>query len=466
MGSVIHSDRSDFPIQVPVLIVGAGACGLSAALSVRDQGLDVLVVERDERPSGNTALSSGMIPACGTRFQRARNIEDSPEIMIADIQAKNDGLADRELVFEVASKSAVTVEWLADSHGVSFDLVDGFLYPGHSRMRMHAPPGRTGGELMTSLLQAAGRQAVDILTSARVTDLFAETAGRIVGVRIERPNGMTEEVGCSTLILACNGFGGNRRMVSEYIPEMANAMYFGHAGNTGDAISWGADLGAALKDMGSYQGHGSVAIPHAILITWALMMEGGVQVNAIGKRFSNEHQGYSEQAVAVIEQPERFAWDIYDERIHELGMRFEDYRVALSAGAILKANSVERLARLTGLPIAELSETLSSCEQMATGRSSDSFGRDFPSKPPLAPPYYAIRVSGALFHTQGGLMIGADARVLRSDGTRLPNLFAAGGAACGLSGPGASGYLSGNGLLSAVVLGRIAGQNAAAVAVE
>jgi fumarate reductase flavoprotein subunit len=82
----------------------------------------------------------------------------------------------------------------------------------------------------------------------------------------------------------------------------------------------------------------------------------------------------------------------------------------------------------------------------------------------LAPPFHAVRVTGALFHTPGGLVVGADARVRRADGTALPNLFAAGGAASGLSGPQASGYLSGNGLLSAVGLGRIAGLAAGGIA--
>jgi len=448
----------------PVLIVGAGACGLTAALAVRQQGLDVLVLERDDRPSGNTALSSGMIPACDTRFQRVKHIVDNAAIMAADIQNKNKGLANRDLVFEVASLSGSTVEWLADSHGVPFELVDGFLYPGHTRVRMHAPPGRTGAELMVALLRAARNQAIDLMTSARVVDLFADRDGRVAGVRVERPGGETEDIGCATLILACNGFGGNRRMVREYIPEMADATYFGHAGNTGDAVLWGTQLGAALGDMDAYQGHGSVAVPHGILITWALMMEGGIQVNAAGQRFSNEHQGYSEQAMAVLQQPGQVAWDIYDGRIHELGMQFEDYRLAQGAGAILTARSVEELGKMTNLPAEALSETLRHCEEMAGNLASDSFGRDFSTKPTLQPPYCAVRVGGALFHTQGGLNVDLDARVLRTDGTRLPNLFAAGGAARGLSGTGAAGYLSGNGLLSAVVLGRIAGKSAAALA--
>ena len=101
---------------------------------------------------------------------------------------------------------------------------------------------------------------------------------------------------------------------------------------------------------------------------------------------------------------------------------------------------------------------------LAAGQGADRFGRDFTAKPALVGPFYAVKVTGALFHTQGGLAIDTAASVLRDDGTRLPNLFAGGGAACGLSGRGRDGYLSGNGLLTAVVLGAQAGRSAAALA--
>ena len=69
---------------------------------------------------------------------------------------------------------------------------------------------------------------------------------------------------------------------------MRDAQYFGHAGNTGDAVLWGQALGAKLLHMTGYQGHGSVAHPHGVLITWAVIMEGGFQVNVMGERFSDE----------------------------------------------------------------------------------------------------------------------------------------------------------------------------------
>jgi fumarate reductase flavoprotein subunit len=121
-------------------------------------------------------------------------------------------------------------------------------------------------------------------------------------------------------------------------------------------------------------------------------------------------------------------------------MTFPDYRDAEAAGAIRRNFALNGLQR-----------TLDSIY-----REKDPFGRDFTSKPKLVPPYYAVKVTGALFHTQGGLEIDENARVLP-----LRNVFAGGGAARGVSGAHVWGYLSGNGLLSAVGMGRIAGESAA-----
>jgi len=281
------------------------------------------------------------------------------------------------------------------------------------------------------------------------------------GVAFERPGGAIEELGCDALVLACSGFGGNAAMVREHLPEIAGALYFGHPGNQGDAIAWGAALGAAVRDLTAYQGHGSVATPHGILITWALMMEGGIQVNGHGRRFSNEHHGYSEQCLPVIEQPGGVAWNVFDERLHRLGLDFEDYRGANELGAIRRGATIEALAQVCGLPPDALAATLAEVERFAAGAARDPFGRDFTGKPKLAPPYCAVKVTGALFHTQGGLVVDEQARVLDVAGAALPNLFAGGGAACGLSGAHVWGYLSGNGLLSAITLGRIAGATSA-----
>ncbi|MCG8596750.1 MAG: FAD-dependent oxidoreductase [Kiloniellales bacterium] len=461
MTAVQPAEDQHFEATVPLLVVGAGACGLTAAIAAREAGAEVVVLERDASPSGSTSLSSGFVPAAGTRFQAQQGIADSPAAFAADIQAKAKGKACSGLVRLVTEAAAPAIEWLSDDHGLGFHLVTGFKYPGHRVLRMHATPARTGVDLEARLLQAARAAGAEIMTSARVADLFAATDGRIRGLRILRPDGTSETLGCGALILASSGFGGDPDLVARHIPEMKDAQYFGHAGNRGEALRWGEALGAGLKHLGACQGHGSVATPHGILISWALMMEGGVQVNAEGRRFSDEHAGYSEQALAVLRQPGGVAWDVFDERLRALGLEFEDFRNAEAAGAIRQGATPEALAEATGLPSGPLSETLKSIRRSQAGLQRDPFGRDFTGKPPLGAPYYAVKVTGALFHTQGGLAVDDQARVQCTGGGSLPNLFAGGGAACGVSGPAIEGYLSGNGLLTAITLGRIAGRHAA-----
>ena len=158
-----------------------------------------------------------------------------------------------------------------------------------------------------------------------------------------------------------------------------------------------------------------------------------------GQRFHDETQGYSEAAVEVLAQPGGTAWNVFGDRQLALAREFPDFREAEAAGALRSASDRAALAAVIG------------CTPEALPPEIDRFG----------PPFHAVRVTGALFHTQGGLDIDAQCRALRADGTPHPNLLAAGGAARGVSGDAVWGYLSGNGLLSAVAGGWIAARTAA-----
>lgn len=458
----IHIDpQRRFATRVPIVIVGAGACGAVAALAARERGVDVLMLERDAAPSGSTALSSGFVPAGGTAQQSARGIDDSPARFAADIVAKARGRADVTLVKAYTEAIPQALDWLGRTHGIEFELLEGFRYPGHTVERMHCVPERTGAALLERLHRAAAAAGADLLCSARATDLYVDESKRVLGVRFARPDGAEDEVGCDALVLACNGFGGDRELVARYIPEMADAEYFGHRGNDGDALRWATELGAMTADLSGYQGHGSVASPHGVLITWALMMQGAIQVNVRGKRFANEHDGYSEAAVRVLQQPGHVAFDIYDQRLHEIGLQFPDYVQAVELGAIRRGESIAELAAALGIDADGLERTVIEVNALAHDNATDEFDRTFRAEEMLLPPYYGVKVAGALFHTQGGAAVDAHCRVLVARNAPLPNLYAAGGAARGVSGDAVWGYLSGNGLLSAVAGGFIAGRAAA-----
>ena len=452
-----------FDIEVPVAIIGAGAAGLTAALACREAGVEPLLLERDAVPHGSTSLSAGLIPAAGTRFQRAHGIADDAATFAADVQRKAHGQAEPALVETVTREAGPTIEWLADRFGLDFSVVHDFNYPGHTHRRMHGLPSRSGAELVDRLRAAAESAEVPLLTEARVTTLIRDQHGALRGLVAERPDGSVERIGARAIVLACCGYAGNKALVRRYIPDLAEAVYFGHPGNEGEALHWGEQLNAELRDMTGHQGHGSIAHPQGILVSWAVIMEGGFQVNLRGERFWNESSGYSEAGVAVMGQPESVAWDIFDSRIAGIARQFEDFRQAEAQGAVLTANSVVELSRVTKLPLATRLDEVAALKRDG---ATDSFGRNWREVAQLSAPFCAVRVTGALFHSQGGLAVDGQARVRLARGGIIPNLFAAGGAACGVSGPEASGYLSGNGLLTAVTLGRIAGVAAAGVGAE
>ena len=461
--TVVYAEVPKDSIYFPVAIIGAGACGLSAAIALRDAGIDCIVLERDAIPSGSTALSSGFIPAPCTSIQRHAGIEDdSPALFATDILAKTHGTAAPHLVQAYAHAIGPAIDNLALQHGIPFELLEGFRYPGHSVLRMHAVPEKTGASLVNLLEAAAIKAGADLITQATVRTLWFNKAHRVEGLSFNRPDGSVEHLRCDTIILACNGFGGNAAMVHDLLPAMQNAPFAGHAGNDGSAIAWGRALGARLADLGGYQGHGSWATPHGTLISWAIMMEGGIQLNQLGNRFHDETLGYSEAAVNVLAQPGHVAWNVFDAPLLELARTFPDFREAEKAGAVKTCASLASLAALIGCP-----EDAAAAACAQTNRAllqpinSESLATT-PAAPKraLQTPLYAVQVTGALFHTQGGLDIDSQCRVLQEDGTPFTHLLAAGGAARGVSGNAVWGYLSGNGLLSAVAGGTIAAQTA------
>jgi fumarate reductase flavoprotein subunit len=461
---VLKAEGKTFATRAQVLIIGAGACGTIAALAANERGAEVLILERDARPAGNTSLSGGQIPAAGTKLQKAAGLfDDTPELLYQDILAKSHGECDHGIARLIANEAAKTVEWLVDRYRLPLSCVLDFQYPGHSRPHMHASPSRFGAELLTVLVAAVEAQGIPIATSAQVTDLYADADGRIRGACVTRPDGKTEDIGCDALILACNGFGGNKAMLAKYIPEAVELFYEGHTGNRGDAVNWGEALGASIKDMGAFQGHGAVCTPHGMHLGWATVTEGGFHVNKHGRRFSNENAGYSEQALNVHRQPDHVAWAIWDGRGERIAGAQHSHAQANESGAIKRYDSADAMAKAIGCDAKVLARTILDVSEFSEGKKKDDFGRDFSKKPALQPPYYVAKIMGALTHTQGGLEINREMRVLRKDGKPFPNLFAGGGAARGLSGPADWGYLSGSGLMMATNSGRLAGEAAAAL---
>jgi fumarate reductase flavoprotein subunit len=462
MGIVVDP-KAKFEATVPVVVVGAGGAGAMAALAARSAGIDVLVLDRDPSPGGATARSSGMIPAAGSAAQDAAGVSDSPQRFADDIQAKANGSADPVLVDAYTRQSVEVLDWLTRQYGIRFELVEG-LPPGHTARRMHALADRGGPTLLSALHSAIAGAGAQMKAGALVTDLVVDKFQRVLGVRYERAGGKAGYVGCRAIVLASSGFAANEALVAELLPDVRSLPFAGHDGSRGDALVWGRELGAATADLDGFLAHGSIVLAQRLPLPWSLMTEGAIQVNRDGERFVNEHEGYSESALFVLAQPGGIAFNIYDARVHEIGLTMPNYATAVEAGFVKRGVALRDLADQLGIRREGLEETIGLVNALAFEDDADEFGRTFQASQMLLGPYYGVQVSAALLGTEGGLVVDAGGRVARADGTALPNLLAAGAAARGVSGDAAGGYLEGNGLLAAFVGGFNAGRTAAQLA--
>ena len=447
--------------DIDILVIGAGACGLAAAIAAHDAGASVAIVEKRASPGGNSSLSTGSIPGAGTRYQRAAGIEDSPARLIADLMRIAGDTDCPELVQRLAEQSAATVEWLGDGVGVRLALVTAYKHVGHSVARLHAPSSRRGQDLVDDLLAAIERRAIPLALGNSVDHLVV-AGGAVVGAYVKTASGDGSTIAAAKTILAVNGYAGNPELVQRFCPEIAGAPYFGALGSTGEAVLWGEELGAALSNIAAYQGYAAVSDPHGSLLSWTTIEKGGIIVNSAGTRFGDESTGYSAFTPKVMaEAAPRYA--IFDQRMHDVAALEEEIVELADRGGFHSAETPQALAKLVAIDPAALAKTVADAQRAARGECADKLGRKDFGLGPLQQRLYACRIVPGLFHTQGGLAVDLDGRVLDTKGRPIPNLFAGGGAAGGLSGRrGAAGYASGNGLLSAIGLGRLAGLAAAA----
>ncbi|GAA3862872.1 FAD-dependent oxidoreductase [Streptomyces sedi] len=458
--------RSDVgvDVDVDVVVVGAGGGGLTAAIAAAEAGASVALLEKLERWGGNTFVSTGSIPAAGTRYQKAAGIEDDPERMTADLLRQSGGHDAEHLVRFLAEESASLVEWLVEQHAVDLRIITDYKHVGHSVQRLHAPPDRRGESLVKDLTAAAKRLDVDVVTGNPVRELLVED-GRVVGVRVAGDRAGSYELRAHSVVLAANGFGNNKEMIARWIPESLRAQYFGAEGSTGEAIAWADQLGARLLNMGAFQGYAAVAYPHGSIVSWTSVEKGGFLLSPDGLRMGDESVGYSGFAPVVAGVAEE-SWVVFDTRIRDFIAGNEpEFAELVDAGGVKEAATPEAAAAIIGCPPERFAEAVADQRRAAADGSADATGRtDFPMGP-LTAPYCVVRSVPALFHTQGGVDVDRESRVLTEAGEPIPGLFAVGGVAGGLSGrSGARGYSSGNGLLSAVGLGRVAGASAAGAA--
>jgi len=515
-GEAIHAGRGnpgrDAPgrafVNADVVVVGGGGAGLAAAIEAATSGAAVVLVEKNPTCGGTTARSIGSISASRTRHQARAGVVDTPDEHYDDIPlfAKHIPRGDNDALRRVlADEVPETFQWLCDL-GVEF--FGPLEEPPNRKPRMHnvLPNSRA---YIYHLERAARRSGVRILTSTRALRLVHD-AGRVVGVEVERTNGVAETLhGPRGVILAAGDYAADPEMKLRYISEAAARTNPINPTSTGDGIRLGLSAGGRIIN-GDLFGGGirfspppkpswvtrlppspwimrpaSFLLQHAPLslvrmfimgfLTTVLVPalelfdEGAILVNADGERFADEKK---RMLFELADQPDALAYIVFDGSVAAKFGRWPHY-VSTAPGIayayladyernrpdlVRKADTLEGLAAAIGVDSARLARTVQ--EYNRTDADAGPQGRPpRGDRPRLGTgPWYSLGpVRNYINYTDGGLAVNEHLQVLGPDDTPIPGLFAAGS-----NGQGGL-LLKGHGhhLGWAFTSGRIAGRNAA-----
>lgn len=465
----------------PVIVVGSGLAGLSAAHEALKAGAPVRMLDRAPKPGGNSIKASSGINGAGTRFQRDLGITKDDSFYADTVRSAGTrftgksppGINRETLVEMLTSQSESAVNWLADELKVDLSVVA--QLGGHSVARTHRGGGKLppGAAIVSALLEDLKAHTDFILeNSAEVDELLAEDGGAVTGVRYRASDGQTHKLE-GPVVFAAGGFAGDAHgLLSKYRPELAGMP----STNEERPASHGllSALGAAFVDMDSVQIHPTGFVdpmapdaPYKFLAAEALRGEGGILLNSNGERFINELETRDVVSAAIMalphaEQGKTKEWDIMlllDPGTCDATKSHMDFY--LWKGLVQK-KKVKDLAP-------EVIATVDKYATMVANHDEDTLGRKAFGHWRL-PPGEANRdeevcvgtVTPVVHFTMGGVAFDTQTRVLRSkdDGglTPIPGLWAAGEITGGIHG---ANRLGGSSLLECAVFGRIAGAEAA-----
>ncbi|KAL2839357.1 FAD binding domain-containing protein [Aspergillus pseudoustus] len=473
MSTCANSPPLTTPTTHRVIVVGSGLAGLSAATQLTKLNVPVILLDRAERPGGNSIKASSGINGAPTRFQPVRDDDGafyadtvkSAGDIFAGAQGNERKLRER-LIRTVTKDSSDAVYWLADEVGV--DLSKVAQLGGHSRARTHRsakgkPPGAA---IVGALLDALKENPFfELRTKSRVTKVLKD-AKEVVGVEY-----VAEEqthVLRGPVVFASGGFAGDvRGMVSRYRPDLAAYPSTNEAREGSQSLL--EEVGAKTTDMEQIQVHPTGFVDEKdssatvkFLAAEALRGEGGILLLGNGRRFVNELERRDHVTDAITRAATTLEGDL----------RQWEATLLLDEGAAAALDSHMQFYLWKGLikktTFGELGQAVIDSAQeyadIVAGKKADELGRTAFGNWTLTDVQpetvaYVGKVTPVLHFTMGGVIFDETSQVLDGQGDAIPGLWAAGEVTGGLHGQN---RLGGSSLLECAVFGRIAGNAAAA----
>jgi flavocytochrome c len=443
-----------------VLVIGTGLTGMVAAIQAQESGAKVVILEKmpADKVGGNSRLAGGLIAV------PSENSKQAMEEYYEDFMKKSQGNGNPELVRLLADQVLDGAAWLK-AQGVEFPAPIGVA--GYRVKSVVFSPGIFRGmpkglETLRTVFEKKGGK---IAYQVKAKQLVVDDAGKVVAIRAQTAAGL-KDFNARAVVIAAGGYAANKQILETYVdPNADKMMVRGVSWATGDGHTMAQEAGAALLNMGG------MAALHIAAVSPKNTSSGNpftavalcLGINREGKRYVDESQGYVANGKATMKQPGQTVALIFDEEIKKQPGVAGAVRQFQGLGLeVVEADTLEALAAKINVPPAQLVKTVT--EYNAAVQD----GKALTANPPktavahkvATPKFYAFSplVPGITL-TFGGIKINTKAQAQEADGTVIPGLYAAGECAGDLH---FDDYIGGGSLANCLVMGRIAGKNAAA----
>jgi len=447
-------------VETDVVVIGGGGAGFAAAVSAKEAGADVILLEKLASVGGNTLISGGEYAAPANELQEKDGIEDSKEQFAKDIEEAG---GNPELIKVLADKATEDAYWLRDDIGVEW-LDSLMFFGGHSVKRSLIPAAHTGNELIKNYLKKAEELGIEVKTEADVKEILAED-GKVCGVRVETADGEMV-VKANSVVVASGGFGANDEMCYENDNEVDEYVKSTNSpGATGDGIVMAQELGADTVDMDKIQLYPVCDVETGKLLYCGdtRLVGGALLINKEGKRFVEELDTRRAISMAIKDQTDHVGYVLWDETSNEttgtMASNPQEAESLFDRGLMVKADTLEELAEHFDIDKDALLETVATFNENSAKEEDPDFNLRMLGWQVKDAPFYMMKAAPAVHHTMGGLKINTDAQVLNKDGEWIDGLYAAGEVTGGIHGSNRLGSVA---MTDITVFGRIAGENAAA----
>ncbi len=451
-----------------VVVIGAGGAGFSAAITAKNAGANVVLLEKMPAVGGNSLISGAEMNVAKNWVQPKLGInDDSPELHAQDTFKGGDGKGDMKVINVMTHEALDAAKWCRDYLGVRFEDDNLFFFGGHSRKRALIPVGHTGTEFIAKFQAKADELGIPVITNMKAEELIKNKDGRVVGVKATMDGSEYTFNAKGGVVLATGGFGANPEMVKKYNPKIDERFKTTDApGSTGEALYMAERAGAELVNMGYIQTYPICdPLSGAIELIADARFDGAIMLNQEGKRFVEELQRRDVLSEAILNQTGQYCWVLWNDNIGKISNTVKahanEYEAFTKQGIMTTCDDLKCIADFTKIPFDQLRKTVKRVSDMA-GKGND---KDFNHRAGLMDmqqgKYYVIKAVPSTHHTMGGVRINEKAEALTAEGKVIPGLWAAGEVTGVTHG---TNRLGGNAYTDIIVFGRIAGEAAATAA--